>query len=179
LPQLASTECYLIDRQVFKTNRNYLIARQYYRFLKTQENFYVHGGLTPEEVVVPFARFTCEPVIPAHPTVRLVTNEFRYAVRSKIVLEVGNPNAFSLDALSLRLVDADAEEAFVVVLAPKQMMTVEFTTIFRRAPGTANTRTLTLRVRYECQGRAFTAPDQPFDITLKSLMEVSSDDFDF
>lgn len=58
-------------------------------------------------------------------------------------------------------------------------MTVEFNTIFRKALGTANTRTLTLRVRYECQGRAFIAPDQPFDITLKSLMEVSSDDFDF
>ncbi len=178
LPQLASTECYLIDRQVFKTNKNYLIARQYYRFLKTQENFYVHGGLTPEEVVVPFARFTCELVIPAHPTVRLVTNEFRYSVKSKIVLEVGNPNAFSLEALSLRLVDADAEEAFVVALGSKQMMTVEFTTIFRRAPGSANTRSLTVRVRYECQGRAFTAPDQPFDITLKSLMEVSNDNFD-
>jgi hypothetical protein len=179
LPQLASSQCYLIDRQVFKTNKNYLIARQYYRFLKTQENFYVHGGLTPEEVIVPFARFTCEPVTPTHPTIRLVTKEFRYAVRSKIVLEVGNPNAFSLEALNLRLLDADAEEVFILSLATKQIMTVEFNTIFRKALGTANTRTLTLRVRYECQGRAFIAPDQPFDITLKSLMEVSSDDFDF
>ncbi len=178
LPQLASSQCYLIDRQVFKTNKNYLIARQYYRFLKTQENFYVHGGLTPEEVIVPFARFTCEPVTPTHPTIHLVTKEFRYAVRSKIVLEVGNPNAFSLEALSLRMVDADAEEVFILSLATKQIMTVEFNTIFRKALGTANTRTLTLRVRYECQGRAFTAPDQPFDITLKSLMEVSNDDFD-
>lgn len=178
LPQLASTECYLIDRHVFKTNRNYLIARQYYRFLKTQENFYVHGGLTPEEVVVPFARFTCEPVIPVHPTVHLVTSEFRYAVKSKIMLEVGNPNAFSLEALSLRLVDADADEAFVVALAPKQMVAVEFTTIFRKASSSANTRSLTVRVRYECQGRAFTAPDQTFEISLKTLMEVSNDDFD-
>lgn len=178
LPQAASTQCYLIDRRVFKTNKNYLIARQYYRFLKTQENFYVHGGLTPEEVIVPFARFTCEPVTPAPPTVRLVTKEFRYAVRSKVVLEVGNPNAFPLEALSLRLVDADAEEVLIVALAPKQMMTVELTTIFRRAPGSTNTRSLTVRVRYDCQGRAFTAPDQRFDVTLKSLMEVSSDDFD-
>ncbi len=178
LPQVASTQCYLIDRRVFKTNKNYLIARQYYRFLKTQESFYVHGGLTPEEVIVPFARFTCEPVTPTHPTVRLVTKEFRYAVRSKVVLEVGNPNPFPLEALSLRLVDADAEEVLIAALAPKQMMTVEMTTIFRRAPGSANTRSLTVRERYDCQGRAFTAPDQRFDVTLKSLMEVSSDDFD-
>jgi len=95
-----------------------------------------------------------------------------------VVLEVGNPNAFPLEALSLRLVDADAEEVLITALAPKQMTTVELTTTFRRAPGSANTRSLTVRVRYECQGRAFTAPDQRFDVTLKSLMEVSSDDFD-
>jgi len=178
LPQVASTQCYLIDRRVFKTNKNYLIARQYYRFLKTQENFYVHGGLTPEEVIVPFARFTCEPVTPAHPTVRLVTKEFRYAVRSRVVLEVGNPNAFPLEALNLRQVDADAEEVFIVALPPKQMTTVEFTTIFRRTPGSANTRPLTVRVRYECQGHEFTPTDQTFEISLKSLMEVSNDDFD-
>jgi len=95
-----------------------------------------------------------------------------------VLLEVGNPNAFPLEALSLRLIDADAEEVFIATLAPKQMITVEFNTKFRKAPSSANTRTLTLRVRYECQGRTFTAPDQPFDVTLKSVMEESIDDFD-
>jgi len=179
LPQVASTQCYLIDRKKFKTHENYLIARQYYRFLKTQEHFYVHGGLTPEEVVIPFARFTSTPVIPDHPTVHVINKEFRYAVKSRIHVELGNPNTFPLQALSLRLVDADADEVFIANLAPKQILQAEFLTTFRKVAGAANTRSLILRVRYECQGRTFATPDQTVDITLKSLVEASNDDFDF
>ncbi len=179
LPQVASTQCYLIDRKKFKTYENYLIARQYYRFLKTQEHFYVHGGLTPEEVVIPFARFTSVSVIPEHPTMHFINKEFRYAVKSHIQVELGNPNTFPLQALSIRLVDADADEVFIATMAPKQVLQTEFLTTFRKVAGTANTRLLTLRVRYECQGKTFTTPDQTVDITLKSLVEASNDDFDF
>ena len=179
LPQVASTQCYLIDRKKFKTHENYLIARQYYRFLKTQEHFYVHGGLTPEEVVIPFAYFTSVPVIPKHPTVHFINKGFRYAVKSHIQVELGNPNTFPLQALSIRLVDADADEVFIPTIAPKQVLQAEFLTTFRKVAGATNARSLTLRVRYECQGRTFTTPDQTVDITLKSLVEASNDDFDF
>lgn len=179
LQQVAESQCYLLDRHTFKTNNNYLIARQYYRFKETQENFYIHGGLTPEEVVVPFARFTRKPVTPLPPTLRLLTSEFRYAVKSKVLLELGNPNAFPLEALSVRLVDAEADEVFLTTIAPKHVMLVELLTIFRKTPGSTKTRTLTLRVRYECQGHQFTAPDQTFEITMKTIMEVPDDGFDF
>ena len=153
LPQVTETQCYLIDRHRFKTNNNYLIARQYYRFIQTHENFYVHGGLTPEEVVVPFARFTRKPVTPTPPSLHLLTKEFRYAVKSKVKLEVGNPNTFPLEALSIRLIDADADEALITTLTAKQAKEVELMTIFRRLPSTTKTRLLTMRVRYECQGQ--------------------------
>jgi len=179
LPQVASTQCYLIPRAKFKTHENYLIARQYYRFLKTQEHFYVHGGLTPEEVVIPFARFTAVPVTPEHPTVHFLNKEFRYAVKSHVQVALGNPNPYPLQALSVRLIDAGAEEVFIATIAPRQELQIAFQTTFRKVVGAANTRTLTLRVRYECQGRRFTTPDQTVDITLKSLVEANDDDFDF
>lgn len=179
LPQVACTQCYLIDRRKFKTHENYLIARQYYQFLKTQEHFYVHGGLTPEEVVIPFARFTSAPVKPEHPTVHFINKEFRYAVKSHVQVELGNPNSFPLQSLSIRLVDADADEVFIANMAPKQVLQAEFLTTFRKVAGVLNMRPLTLRVRYECQGQTFTSPDQTIDITLKSLVEASNDDFDF
>ena len=179
LSQVASAQCYLIERTKFKTHENYLIARQYYRFLKTQEHFYVHGGLTPEEVVIPFARFTAAPVAPEHPTIHFINKEFRYAVKSRIQVALGNPNLYSLQALSVRLIDADAEEVFIATIAAKQVLQIAFQTTFRKVAGAANTRPLTLRVRYECQGRTFITPDQTVDITLKSLVEASDDDFDF
>jgi hypothetical protein len=177
LPQMAEAQCYLIDRHKFKTNQNYLAARSYYRFLDTTDTFFVHGGLTPEEVVVPFARFEVAPLRPSAPTVRLLKPEYRYAKRSPVEIEIGNPNAYTLESMSLRLIDQDSEEVILASLAANAAEPVGLPTIFRKIPSEGNTRTVTLRVRFECQGRSFTSPDVLLDITLKSIMEVS-DDFD-
>jgi len=177
LAQVVEAQCYLIDRHKFKTNQNYLAARSYYRFLDTADTFFVHGGLTPEEVVVPFARFEVAPLRPNAPTVRLLKPEYRYAKRSPVEIEIGNPNAYALESISLRLIDQDSEEVTLAALAANAAETVSLPTLFRKIPGEGNSRTITLRVRFDCQGRNFAPPDSLFDITLKSLMEVS-DDFD-
>ena len=178
LPQVATEQCYVMDRQKFKTRENYLAARGYYRFKETSSDFYVHGGLTPEEVVVPFARFSLIPVVPEPPTVRLLTTQFRYAVESRIPIEIGNPNSFPLESVTVSIPDLDAEEQFIHSLPPKQTLRLEIATRFRKTPVSANFRSLTARVRYEAQGKEFALPDVPFEITLKSAMEVTDVDFD-
>ncbi len=175
LPQVAEAQCYLIDRHKFKTNRNYLAARSYYRFLDTTDTFYVHGGLTPEEVVVPFGRFEIAPLRPVAPTVRLLKSEYRLAKRSPVEIEIGNPNPYALEAVSIRLIDQDSEEIILENLVAIAAETVGLLTMFRKIPGEGNARTVTLRVRYECQGREFSPQDTLMEITLKSLMEVSDD----
>lgn len=175
LPQLASQQCYVVDRRKFKTNRNYLAAREYYRFLTTTDSFHVHGGLTPEEVVVPFARFTFTPVIPIAPTLRLNQNEFRYAVKSQIVLEIGNPNGFAIENITLRLIDAISEAIVVDKLLSKETTVVALTTTFRKSIGGGNTRVLGVRCTYLYQGSEYTVPDAEFTITIKSLMEETND----
>ena len=177
LPQVAKAQCYLVDRQQFGTHKNYLAARSYYRFSETSDDFYVHGGLTPEEVVVPFARFSFNLIQPAPLSIRLVENSFRLAVKSKVTLEIGNPNEFALTQLEIRLVDTEGEEIFVESLAPKTETSIEFMTTFRKAPG-GNVRPLTVRVRFGCQNQHFAPEDISFEITTKALMEVN-DDFDF
>ena len=175
LPQAASQQCYLIDRHKFKTNHNYLAARRYYRFLTTTNNFYVHGGLTPEEVVVPFARFTFVPVVPDAPTCTLISDQFRYSVRSRIQMDIGNPNGFPLENVTVRLLDADAEEVTLDNLGPKEKSTAELTATFRKSIGSSNTRTLSVRVKYGYQGAEYTAPDKEFTITMKAVMEEKDD----
>ncbi|BCM94552.1 hypothetical protein IAD21_06459 (plasmid) [Abditibacteriota bacterium] len=179
LPQVASAQCYLVGRQQFGTHKNYLAARGYYRFIQTSDNFYVHGGLTPEEVVVPFARFSFEALQPVPLTVRLVESEFRYAVKSKVILEVGNPNDFTVTQLELQLMDAESETAMLDSLSSKAVTQLEFPTTFRKTPGSNNTRLLTVRVRFECQGQHFAPEDMTVEVTMKTLMEVKDDDFDF
>ncbi|MDP9315047.1 MAG: PglZ domain-containing protein [Chloroflexota bacterium] len=177
LPQVASAQCYVINRERFKTNENYLAAREYYRFVETTEDFYVHGGLTPEEVVVPFARFELTPINVFNPTLHLSSKEFRYAVKSIVVIELGNPNTFALENVVLKLRGVDSDEYTVDILNPKQRVTVQLPTVFKKEPGTNNTRELGVRMRYECQGKVFEAVDSSFTVTMKTMMEVR-DDFD-
>ncbi len=175
LPQMAGEQCYLIDRRIFKTNQNYLAARSYYRFASTDEDFYVHGGLTPEEVVVPLAHFELKPIQVAAPTLHLITTEFRYTVRSSVKLEIGNPNPYSLGNVRLKL--GAGEDLVIETLNPKQIVEGALTTVFRKEPGRDNKRELTVWVYYECQGRSFGPTEQRFAVTLKSMMETR-DDFD-
>jgi len=178
LPQSVEAQCYIVDRKKFKTTKNYLIARHYYRFLTTKKHFSVHGGLTPEEVVVPFAHFMRKQVIPRPLTLRLLTNQFRYAIKSRILFEVGNPNSFCMESLSFRFVDAEAEEVRITTIASKQVIQVEMLTLFRKVPGATGKQSLTLQLRYECQGRPCIPQEETFDITIKSMMEKSDDEFD-
>lgn len=177
LPQVADAQCYLLGREKFKTAKNYLAARQYYRFVETKENFYVHGGLTPEEVVVPFVHATRAPLVPIAPSLRLLGNLFRYAVSSRVIIEIGNPNSFPIEGLSIRLLDTDAEEWTLSMLGPKQPAKAEIRTVFRKTFGASASRSLTVRLRYTCQGKQYGPHDLAFEITLKSLME-ETDEFD-
>jgi hypothetical protein len=174
VPAFASQQCYVIDRYKFKTNQNYLAARAYYRFIETTGDFFVHGGLTPEEVVVPFSRFTFSKVQPANPTLTLLGNQFRFAVKSRVRIEVGNPNTYPLQAISLRLVDMESEEVTLEALGPKETQVAELVTIFKKGLGGAD-RTLTVRLRYSYQDTDFAPPDAEFPITIKSVMEEKDD----
>ncbi len=178
IPQVVESQCYIIDRRKFKTFENYLIARRYYRFANTDQDFYVHGGLTPEEVVVPFARFEFISVDVLPPTMRLPKQDFRYAVKSTIEFEIGNPNAFPLENISLRLPGLEASEEFIETMKPKTSTKVSFQTIFKRDLGSGNTREIILLLQYESQGRSFEPVEMSFTINMKTMMETN-DDFNF
>lgn len=178
LPQAVSVQCYVIDRQKFKTHANYLAARRYYRFIETSEDFYVHGGLTPEEIVVPFARFVFQPLSVQTPTVRLLKNQYRYAIKSVIEFEIGNPNSFALDNIRLQLRGVEAEEVLIETLPGKHSTQVAFQTVFRKEPRRSDNRDLILSIQYEYQERLSEPVEVPVTISLKGVMETR-DDFDF
>jgi len=183
LPQVVDAQCYLFDRQKFGTRKNFISARGYYRFTDTSETFFVHGGLSPEEVVVPFARFSFAAIEPQPLTIRLLKREYRYAVKSQIAFEVGNPNNYDLTNVSMSLVDAENDEVILPVLKAHQLVqNVEFTTVFHKATNVLNrenTQHLLLRCRFNCQGRPFAPDDVTFEITLKAMMEEIDDGYDF
>jgi len=65
LPDNVRFECYVFERKRFDLPTNYLAARSTYRFAEAGEGIYVHGGLSPEETIVPLTVFTPAAVTPS------------------------------------------------------------------------------------------------------------------
>ena len=175
LPENARFQCYYVQRDRFQLNANYLAARGYYRFIKTDENYYVHGGLSPEETIVPFAVFERIAVKLKNPTVRLLADELRYGVKSSIPLEVVNPNEQSLLDLRVEILSPNvaASKADLGELPGRDAAKIVIEDVrIRRTP--EEMKHLELALAYEFAGRGH---HQTFKlpVTMKTLMTTSFD----
>jgi hypothetical protein len=175
LPENARFQCYYVQRDRFQLNANYLAARGYYRFIKTDENYYVHGGLTPEETIVPFAVFERVAVKLKNPTVRLLADELRYGVKSSIPLEVVNPNEQSLLDLRVEILSPNvaASKADLTELPGRDAAKIVIEDVrIRRTP--EEMKHLELALAYEFAGRGHRQTFK-LPVTMKTLMTTSFD----
>ena len=174
LPDNVDYQCYRLRRKSLDLNKNYLVARGYYRFQKTEGTFYVHGGLTPEETIVPLAIF--QPVVekPKPLTVRLLQDKFRYGVKSSIHLELVNVNPYPCIHLQVRVLDenVDCEPAEMDELAPEDSLKVTIPARIWRQEGEM-TR-LHIWISYRCLGEQQRQVEEP-SITMGSIMETGFD----
>ena len=172
LPDNARFQCYYIERGRFNLPRNYLAARGYYRFLKTEETFYVHGGLTPEETIVPLATFTHVVVTPRELTVRLLHDEFRYGVKATIELEITNPNEYACTDLETAILTPKVsyETARLNELSALDTETLSMEARFARA--TPDPKSLDIRISYRFLDQPC-AQQLALPITMKSMMEIT------
>jgi hypothetical protein len=95
LPENVQYDCYIFEKGVFDINTNYLVARRLYRFLETDEDSYVHGGLTPEETLVPLAIFRPITISPKPISIKVMSSRMLYkGTKQDIVLEFTNLNNY-------------------------------------------------------------------------------------
>jgi len=111
LPDNVRFECYVFERDRFDLPANYLAARSTYRFAEAGEGIYVHGGLSPEETIVPLTVFTPVAVTPKPLAMRLLADEFRYGVKSLVRLELVNPNRYACQEVRVEVLNSNVEAA--------------------------------------------------------------------
>lgn len=174
LPDNVQYQCYTFERERFGLDGNYLAAKAYYRFRPTTESIYVHGGLTPEETLVPVAVFKPVRVMPKPLATRLLHNEFRFNSKSDIQLELVNTNAYDCRSLHLEILNANVEAPDVRLekLEAMNQEVVTFTGYFRRRGDAGNT--LNVRISYEFLGQPY-RQEIVEAVTLKSMMEQAFD----
>ncbi|KOA18750.1 PglZ domain protein [Clostridium homopropionicum DSM 5847] len=97
--------CYPMDKARYGVKYNYMIAKSYNRFLKINEDTYVHGGISPEEHIIPLLKFEKVNVTINRPTVGLKNNNFRFNTLANFVLEIKNFNDYEINNLSITILN--------------------------------------------------------------------------
>ena len=167
-------DCFFLTANDFLNPENVLCARRGNRFLPTDKDFYVHGGLLPEEVIVPYMAF--EPVtIPVKDlTVLLKKNEFRYRMETGEV-EIGNPNDTVVEQIQISILNGnvESEPAKIALLNGKTNTTLQIKARFKLTSVPEEQNSLHLRIRFQARGEQYIFDALP-NISMKKIVEEKS-----
>ena len=119
-------DCYLFKRAQYHLPQNYLVARRLYRFLPTNDSAYIHGGLTPEETIVPLAIY--QPILTTlHPlSIKIISpNKIIAGTRFDLVLELTNRNSYPIGDLSIEILSANLNADIIMIEEISQLQRQE------------------------------------------------------
>ena len=172
--------CYILPATVFGTHHSYFIPRGYGRFIAANESLYVHGGLTPEETIVPFLCFERSEVQVLPPTFRLVDNLLRLSVKAELTLVMGNPNPDDLLNLELRVKESDLPGVEIEYIPAGGSRQIALPVRVKQRPGVPALASITIQAAFEYQGRVQTLEGVTLAVVPKSISEdKTAFDFDF
>ena len=176
LPETTLDQCYCFRKKRFDLDSNYLAARGYGRFRSGDTASYVHGGLTPEETLVPYLIFERTHIVVIPPTVRLLDNVFRYGVRSQLHLEIVNTNPLPFQNVTVEIVRPQGSAPSYVLQGVIEAQEVAHITMedvrFKAQEGELDE--IAILLSYECAGQQ-QRDEHVFAVTMRRLMTSSFD----
>lgn len=172
-------DCFFLPANDFMNAENVLCARRGNRFIPTAKDFYVHGGLLPEEMIVPYLVFEPAAAPLQELTVLLRKSEYRYRMES-VELELGNPNDLMVENISVMVLNGnvESEPARVALLNGKTKTSLQIQARFRQTKVPEDQTSLRLRIRFHARGEQHSFDFQTKISMKKMVEEKSSDLFD-
>lgn len=167
-------DCFFLPANDFLNPENVLCARRGNRFLPTDKDFYVHGGLLPEEIIVPYMVFEPATVSVQDLTVLLKKNEFRYRMET-VELEIGNPNDSAVENVQVSVLNGNVENepVRVTLLNGKTNTVLQIKARFKLTSIPEEQNSLHIRVRFNVRGEQHTFDMLP-KINMKKMIEEKS-----
>jgi len=160
-------DCYVLKRQDFELGANYLVARRFYRFRETDENAYIHGGLTPEETLTPLAIY--RPITLSPKPLRLSlsgTPKIYVGTKFELSIEITNLNTYPCEQVVIETADPNiqADTVHLGVLPQLKREQIMVTAQCRRTADAA-AKKLHARVSYRFLG-------QPWDDEIDMPIQI-------
>ena len=169
-------DCFFLPANEFLNPSNALCARRANRFTSLNKDIYVHGGLLPEEVVVPSMVFEPAAVPLEDLTVILRQHVFRYGLET-VELEVGNPNTSIVEQVKTSTMNGNVECSpdIIPLLNGRTNTLVQFKARFSPTSYSEEQHNLRFRFRYNAHGEQHTF-DASFNIDMKSMVQEKGAD---
>ena len=166
--QIDDSVWYFLDRERFQLDQHYLVPRGY-GYLKRRPVGWVHGGLSPEETIVPLLQLSTEA-----PTILPIEHELRGELRSNqagtVTLILRNLNQFPVSDLHF-VVANDLAEIRVPHILPAQH--VEVVLSIKAIPSQSETLITSYDLHYQAFGVA-RHQQQQLTLKVRQLQTVNS-----
>lgn len=169
--------CYVLDRNAYGMKENYFIARGYNRFMETDLSFYVHGGITPEENIVPLLKFERVEYKLIQPELVIRNNEFRYSSMNSIKLLLKNYNEYPIEKIELTIMNPNIrwdDGIYMLDKIDKESQTEIFLNKVRIMRKHDSYEKLNIRMKYIFLGKEYDK-NYEFDIKVKATQESTFD----
>ena len=170
IPSVDQQVWYVLDRDRFQLDRHYLVPRGY-SYIKRRPSGWTHGGLTPEETIVPLLHLASE-----RPRVLALEIEFRGTLRvgqaGTIMAVLRNLNPFPVQEVTL-MVSGTTEEATLMHMGALEQQEVElhFATVSQQG--------IELPIEYEVRYNAFGNPHHDAGQARIALRRLQTEDTSF
>jgi hypothetical protein len=167
-------DCFFLPANDFYLPANVLCARRSNRFLSVDKDVFVHGGLLPEEVIVPYMTFEPATVRLQNLDLLLKKNQFRYRLEI-LELEIGNPNEAAVEQVQVSVLNGNVEWDFetIPLLNGHRNLVRQASARFKPTTLPEDQTLLSLRVRFRCRGEAH-AFDVRLPIIMRKMVEEKS-----
>lgn len=170
IPTIDPNRWYILDHDRFQLDRHYLVPRGY-GYIKRRPSGWTHGGLTPEETIVPLLHLSSE-----RPQVIAIELELRGMLRAgqagTVTALLRNLNPFPVQDLTL-IVSGSSDEAMVKEIGALEQHEVEIHFNAVMAQGAE------LPVTYDLRYHTFGSPQRAEGQTRIPLRRLQTEDTSF
>jgi len=165
-------DCFFIPSNEFGNPNHFLCARKANRFLYTDNTFYVHSGLSPEEMVVPHLVFEAALTPVKELTILITNNQFRYRIET-VELEIGNPNQYPVEDINISTLNSnfDMEQQRIEWLNRNKNIKIMLKGLFKQSRNQEERKTLSFLINYSCHGEQYSQTEK-LPIEMKSMVEL-------
>ena len=172
LPDNLKEDCFFLDSTEFGNPQHYLCTRRANRFLETDGTFYTHGGLTPEEMVVPHMIFEAVKLPVKELTLILTNDAFRYR-QETIPLRIGNPNDSSVEDVVVSITNSniEAEPETIPWINGNSDLLIHFDGLINQTSNPEDRSNLTFHIRFTHRGER-QSQTVKVPITMRTMFEL-------